>query len=58
MYRYRVDRLPISNVKVYTPISHDAPLGEQDAHFWDWVASGLVIVLIALVAALFLGWLG
>ena len=56
-YSYRVDRLPVYRVKIYTPISHDAPIGEEDAHFWDWVASAIAVVLIAAFVFLAIGWL-
>jgi len=29
-----------------TPISEDAPFGEQDARFWDWVFASIVAVIV------------
>jgi len=39
-----------------TPISHDAPFGDQDARFWDWVlwvVIGMIVVgvLVAVLVA-------
>jgi hypothetical protein len=30
---------------VVTPVTEDAPYGDQDARFWDWVLLGLVAVI-------------
>lgn len=50
VYTYRVDELPTRpgpGVKVYTPMSRDAPYGDEDAHFWDWTAAVLIIAIVA-----------
>jgi len=31
---------------VVTPISEDAPYGDQDAKFWDWVLIGLLVAIL------------
>jgi hypothetical protein len=31
---------------VTTPISEDAPLGPEDARFWDWVLAGFIAVIV------------
>jgi hypothetical protein len=37
---------------VVTPVSEDAPYGEQDARFWDWVLLGLLgVVAIGVIVA-------
>ena len=51
VYRYQVDRLPMYPVKFITPISHDAPMEEEDVRFFEWVLFGLLVfVLGGLVA--------
>ncbi len=47
VYRYHLER-PAGHALtgVYTPTSADAPLGEQDAKFWDWVLIGIITVVI------------
>ncbi len=41
-YRYREDRVPGVWVPLRTPLSEDAPYEDEDAHFWDWMLTGLV----------------
>jgi hypothetical protein len=39
-------------VIIRTPMSEDAPFGEEDARFWDWVAAILIMtVVIGVVVA-------
>ena len=41
-----------------TPISSDAPYSDEDAHFWDWVLTGLfVAVLVGGVISLLVAFL-
>lgn len=56
VYQYRVDRLPMRGMQVYTPMSRDAPMGEEDARFWDWIASALVVGFAVAVGLVAFGW--
>jgi len=37
-------------VVIRTPMSEDAPFGEEDARFWDWVAAVLIVVVLIGIA--------
>jgi hypothetical protein len=52
VYTYREER-NIRGGTTYIPISYDAPYGEEDARFWDWVLT----VLVAAVALGVIVWL-
>jgi hypothetical protein len=46
-YRYqeRPPGWPYGSLRVTTPISDDAPLGPEDARFWDWVLAGVIAAI-------------
>ena len=52
VYTYREERNIRGGVH-YIPISYDAPYGDEDARFWDWVLA----VVLATVAVGVLVWL-
>jgi hypothetical protein len=47
-YRYqeREPGWPYGALRMTTPISEDAPLGPEDARFWDWVLAGFIAAIV------------
>ena len=49
---------PLTGFVFRTPISSDAPYSDEDAHFWDWVLTGLLVaVLVGGVISLLVAFL-
>jgi len=44
-YQERPSGWPFGPLRVTTPMSEDAPYGDEDARFWDWIAATLLAAI-------------
>ena len=59
-YTVKEDRAswPLTGIVLRTPISSDAPYSDEDAHFWDWVLTALLVaVVVGVIISLLVAFL-